>query len=171
MIDEIKYKVISKLLKRNKSVKVFNGLLGHSKKILVIMPEVEQDFKSAIKIAEYLSSLHKDVTLFLNNSVLHLFYNTFNIKIEEYFSSDKSKLGIPKQNLKIKLKKNNYDVLIDLNKEENLFLSICTKYVNATYFIGFNKKHSDLFYDIQFSSRDNTENSYKNFLNYLQMFL
>jgi hypothetical protein len=171
MINKLKYTIASRLIKKKPGVKNFGGILDEAKNIFIIMPEDEKDFMNSIKIIEYLNFLRKDSVVFLNNSALHLIYNTMNLKIEEYFNSDKSKLQIPKQSLRIRLKKNKFDLLIDLNRQENFFLSICGMIVKPDFSIGFAKKGADLFYDFQFAESGNdSEISYKNLLNCLQMF-
>lgn len=172
MIDKLKYYYISQVYKKKQEIKNFNGLLNKVKNVFIIMPENENHFTDSVPIAEYLSTMKKEVTLFINNSVLHLFYNSYNFKIEEYFETDKNRFGFPTRSIKAKLKKIHCDLLIDLNKEENLFLSVCGKNICTAASIGFTNTLSDFSYDIQFSpTEDNSKISYKNFLNCLQMFL
>lgn len=176
MIDKIQNLASSFFIKQNKikelTVKTFSFVVKKAKKIFLIMPDNEDDYKSSISIIVFLLSENKELVL-LTNSINHYLLPNFNskIKIEEYFEADKNKINFPKKIFREKLKFYDVDLVLDLNKSENIFASICSKIIKAGFVIGFNKKNSDKYYDIQFSSKENdSEISYKNLLNCLQMF-
>ena len=84
---------------------------------------------------------------------------------------DVSKLNLPSNKLMNELAGKSFNAVIDLNRGENLFCSFASNLVESPMRIGFKKKNSDKFYNIQINdSEDNPQISYKNLLNCLQMF-
>jgi ADP-heptose:LPS heptosyltransferase len=84
---------------------------------------------------------------------------------------DINKLKLPSKRLEKEFRILKFDVVIDLEKEENLFNSLLVCIVNAPVKVGFRKKNSDKFYNLQIDNMEvNPEIFYKNLLNCLQMF-
>ena len=63
-----------------------------------------------------------------------------------------------------------FDIVIDLNIEENLFYSAAANIFKSEFRIGFVKNDSDLYYNFQIPHEINNEFSYRNLLNSLAMF-
>jgi hypothetical protein len=64
-----------------------------------------------------------------------------------------------------------FDVIIDLNREEEIFYTYITKALNAPVKIGFVNSDSDNYFNMQIAhSKNGPEISYNNLLNCLKMF-
>ena len=64
-----------------------------------------------------------------------------------------------------------FDVIIDLNRGEEIFYTYITKALNVPVKIGFVNSDSDNYFNIQIAnSRNDPEISYNNLLNCLKMF-
>jgi len=89
----------------------------------------------------------------------------------EYEIRDISKIKLPKKKLISKLSERNFDVVIDLNRNENLFYSFAVSQIKTKLKIGFEKKGSDKFYNFQIAcNKKEPEEAYKYLVNCLQMF-
>ena len=89
----------------------------------------------------------------------------------EYEIRDISKIKLPKKKLISKLSERNFDVVIDLNRNENLFYSFAVSQIKTKLKIGFEKKGSDKFYNFQIAcKKKEPEEAYKYLVNCLQMF-
>ena len=88
-----------------------------------------------------------------------------------YEIRDISKIKLPTKKLLSKLSEKNFDVVVDLNRKENLFYSYAVSQVKSQLKIGFEKKDSDKFYNFQVSYKGKEpEEAYKYLVNCLQMF-
>ena len=164
--------VINKILKQ-KSVpnRYFANFLKSCSSIFVIMPEVESDFQKSKQILSFLERHNKVITLLTFDFRRNEFLQSLFREIIEYGLVDYSKLNLPSQRLASILKSKEFDAVIDLNRGENLFCSFAANLVHSNVIIGFTKNDSDKYYNIQINdSEDNSEISYKNFINCLQMF-
>lgn len=84
---------------------------------------------------------------------------------------DISRLGLPNKPLKEKLLNQKFDVLIDLEREDNLFLVSVVSLMKAKFKVGFKKNAVENLYNFQLvNSKINSEISYRNLLNSLKMF-
>ena len=84
--------------------------------------------------------------------------------------NDINKINLPSKRMILKLLKNKFDVILDLNRKEQLFYSYITGKISAKIRIGFTKRLSDKTYNIQISNNEtNLKISYKNLLNCLKM--
>jgi ADP-heptose:LPS heptosyltransferase len=64
-----------------------------------------------------------------------------------------------------------FDVVIDLNINENIFYSVITSMANTRFRVGFKKRNSERFYNLIIINNEiKPEISYRNLLNSLQMF-
>ena len=64
-----------------------------------------------------------------------------------------------------------FDVIIDTNREENLFYGYIAKFLNTNVKIGFVHSDSDNYFNFQVVNKQNDpETSYKNLLDCLKMF-
>ena len=84
---------------------------------------------------------------------------------------DITKFGLPTKSYIDKLNEYKFDVLIDLERDDNLFLTAVTSLINAKYKVGFKKAEVDNLYNFQLiNTKINSEISYRNLLNSLKMF-
>lgn len=84
---------------------------------------------------------------------------------------DTTKLNLPGKLLCDKLSSLEFNFVIDLNRDENLFYCYAANLVKADFRTGVKTDNSDRYFNIQITgTEDNSEMFYKNFLNCLQMF-
>ncbi|MBA4250367.1 MAG: hypothetical protein C0425_02360 [Chlorobiaceae bacterium] len=175
MLKEIKkflaFKYLQFFYKRENEKKNFVNELKKLKSFLVILPESEVDAKNSLAIINYLDHSEKKVLMLINSVIASSIISKNYIRYEEYFEVDKNFLGLPKKEFLNKFKIDSFDAIIDLNREENTFSLGSALMINSHIKIGFTSKRVTWFYDFQFHSEANdSEKSYKNFLNCLKMF-
>jgi len=154
---------------RKSIVQKFNGILSGAKNYVLLMPENNADFQNALLIAEYLLSKNFHVTLIANNLLMPLLRDKSHYRLEEYFPTDKNKLGFPKMKLMQRLKIYSYNVLISLEREASPFQKFCADNLSAEIKIGAALPGNDKIYQVQISVKDSESvDFYKIFLNCLQ---
>lgn len=160
-----------KYLKKKQGLITFNGFVQTSKKYLVLMPEKESDFFSSMDIISYFRINQKKVTIFLPAKRRNLIPKKEKYEFILYDEEDLSKLGLPNSQYSKILRNNVFDVAVDLNRDTHLLCSAVTNMVGAKYRLGFTKENSDKYYNLQLvNNKINSEISYRNLLNSLQMF-
>jgi len=176
MIEYIKAKLAAYVVNKtfnSKSVpnRSFKNILRNCSSFFVIMPESEQDFQKGKQVINFLDKYHKIISIMTFDFRRNEFLQSHFRGIVEYSLGDYSKLNLPSTRLSEILKSKEFDAVIDLNREENIFCSFAANLVKSDLIIGFSKNNSDKFYTIQINdNEDNPEISYKNFINCLQMF-
>lgn len=170
--EKIANYVIEKRLKNNVTPShSFSNLLEKTFTFLVIMPEDENDFQTGMQVLKYLDERGKHLTVFSYNFRRSLINQKYRPATIEYGLIDRTRLGLPSASVVNELEKKEFNAVIDLNRNENIYCSFAANLVKSPIRIGFRKKDSDKFYNVQISDKeDNSEISYKNFLNCLQMF-
>jgi hypothetical protein len=165
------YVVNKKLKAKNITSRTFANFLKKSSSFFIVMPEPEDDFHKSKGVLKFLKENHKRVT------TLNFDFRVTDLQqehLEEYIPYglvDYSKLNLPSKKIVEQLTEKEYDVVIDLNRGDNLFCSFAANLVNSSLIIGFKKENSDKYYNIQIDDKEeNSEFSYKNFINFLQMF-
>jgi len=176
MIKYLKEKIadfiIGKRLRNNTTPnQSFSNLLQKTFTFLVIMPEEEDDFQKSMEVLRFLDDHGKNLTIFSYNFRRNLINQKYRPATIEYGLIDRTRLGLPSGKIINELENKEFNAVIDLNRDENVFCSFAANLVTAPVRIGFRKKNADKFYNVQISdNEDNSEISYKNFLNCLQMF-
>ena len=175
MFESIKKKIAQYIIKRkflsNSSEVNFNNFFKESVSFLVIMPINEHDFVFTFEILKYLKIHDKSVTVLCQAPRVNTIPEKEKFKIISYGITDVSKFYLPEKVYLEHLEKKNYDVIIDLNHDENLFCSAMSNFFNSKYRVGFKKNNSDNYYNFQIQNDErNSEISYRNLLNSLQMF-
>ncbi len=151
--------------------KKFNKFISEAKDYLIIFPTNDIDFHNGINIAKYFIMEKKNVTIFIRDIKRNSIVLTNDFKTIEYGIDDISKFGLPNKKLKAELQKYDFDILIDLEREENLFINGIISLAKAKYKVGFKKSGTDKLHNFQIiNSRLNSEISYRNLLNSLRMF-
>ncbi len=149
----------------------FSDLLKRSFTFLVVMPEEEKDFNNCKQVLKFLDENGKHITIFSLDFRRNLVLQKYRPATIEYGLIDYSKFKLPSKRLIDELTRKEFNVVIDLNRRENLFCSYASNLVKSPLRIGFRKNNSDRYYNIQIAdSADNPEISYRNFINCLQMF-
>jgi len=160
-----------KYLKKESGLITFNDFIQSTNKYLVLMPERESDFFGCFDIISYFRINQKKVTIFLSAKRRNLIPKLNKYEFILYDEGDISKLGLPNAQYAKILRNNVFDVAVDLNRETNLLCSAVTNMVGAKYRLGFTKENSDKYYNLQLvNNKINSEISYRNLLNSLQMF-
>ncbi len=161
----------TKLKNRPKKKLLFNFAYKEAETFFIILPENEIDFQSFIKELPFFEANNKKFSLLVSDFRINTLSAKYKEKSLGYNMKDLNLLKLPTKQFSKKLSQIKSDIVIDLNKNENLFFSCAANLIESGIKIGFEKNGSDKFYNLQFSKNDqNTELFYKNFLNCLQMF-
>ena len=147
----------------------FNKFITTSRRYLIILPERQIDIHSAVDVINHFLLNQKEVTILCRDSVNPNI--PAGVKKVTYTENDISRLNLPRKEFIHKLRSYVYDVIIDLNLEDNFFSSLLAKAADGKFVIGFKKENSDEFYNFQVANnQNNAEISYRNLLNSLSMF-
>lgn len=176
MLDEYKNKMgyyifKKKMLKHFDTSASFKDFIENSINYVLIMPLNDLDFNNSFDVAKYFRIHKKNVTLLIpehkvNSVNISNHYDNISYSIE-----DITKFGLPTKSYIHKLNEYKFDVLIDLERDDNLFLTAVTSLINAKYKVGFKKAEVDNLYNFQLiNTKINSEISYRNLLNSLKMF-
>jgi hypothetical protein len=160
-----------KLIKDFNSTNSFKNFIGNSSNYIIILPLNDSDFNNSFDIVKYFNLHKKNVTLFLPDHKVNTNNIIQNYNCISYNFDDTSKCGLPTKSFGQKIGGYNFDVLIDLERESNLFLVAVTAIVKAKYKVGFKKSEIDNIYNFELiNNKINSEISYRNLLNSLKMF-
>ncbi len=175
MLKSIKLKIariiVNKKIKNDYKKQSYTNFLKNSVSFFILMPDNEIYFHHALSIINFFETLSKDITVFTKDFQVNLLPIKYRNHSINFTLEDITKLNLPTNEFGNKLKEYEFDLVLDLNKEENLFYSLIANLVRAQVRIGFKKNNSDKYYNLQIeNSEDNPEIFYKNLLNCLQMF-
>jgi hypothetical protein len=157
--------------KSQSTVLRFNKVLTTSKDFLIIMPNSIHDFANSFDFVRYFLIHKKNVTLFVNDN------SNINIPQKEYYKyisySEKSKtyFFLPKTLLKKQIKEKSFDVVIDLNRKEDIFSSSIVCILDSKIKVGFLRSRSDKYYNLLIQDSEiHPESAYSILLKYLSCF-
>lgn len=176
MFDSIRKKIAAFIVKRElKSLRQptvsFKDVFRNAYSFFVLMPDNEIDFHHALEVLKELDKSGKIFTILSRDFRVSLLPPKYHRNSIGFGIEDMTKLNLPKKNLCEKLSLLEFNFVIDLNREENLFCCYAANLVKAGFRIGVMKENADKYYNMQISGpEDNPEMFYKNFLNCLQMF-
>lgn len=176
MLENVKRKIslhliTKKFLQKPYPVIKFGNFVKDSRDFLILMPADEKEFYLCNDFIKYLIIHKKHVTLFVPEHKLNLLQDRHKYYQITYSFEQVTKFELPNDSLINKMNSREFDVVVDLNREESLLHSSITNVVSAKYRIGFSKDNADKFYNFQvINHQDNPEISYRNLLNYFQMF-
>jgi len=176
MLDSIKHKIAQFIVNRRAKQtaiekKSFKDLLKNAFRILILMPMNEVPFHKAIEVLKFFDGLNKETIVCTQDFRVNLLPQKFRSAAIDFSILDINKLKLPSKRLENKFEGLNFDVVIDLEKDENLFNCMMVCIIKAPVKVGFRKRNSDQFYSLQIdNTEDNPEIFYKNLLNCLQMF-
>ena len=176
MIDTLKQKISNAVVQwqlkdRRYSPRSFEGFFRKSFAFLVLMPKNESDFHHALKVLEGLSEAKKKATIFTYDFKVSLIPMKFRPQVIDHGVSDVNSINLPSKKLVSKLSDYNFQVVLDLNREQNTFYSYVASLIDVPIRVGFSKENADKFYNVQLvDNGSSAEISYKNFLNFLLMF-
>ncbi len=175
MFDKLKSKIAKGIIKRKArkkgtDVKEFNNFVSKANSFLFVMPEENELFLEALEVAHYFQIHRKYCTLLLNEINVNR-NEVEDYEIFPYSLEDAGKFGLPKKELLNKFLSKNFDVLIDLTFEKDVFLLALVALVNADFKISFQGSEAEEFSNLILpGDLKNPEISYRNLLNSLQMF-
>lgn len=149
----------------------FKGFVEEASSFLIVMPESKEDFQNAMSFADTIRKKGKKVSLLVKeDKITSLWQNNYYSYIQVN-PGDQTRLELPKRKFALMLRRERFDVVIDLNIPENIYCSVAANLVDSRYRIGFRKRNSDKFYNLQIINNEiNSALSYRNLLNSLQMF-
>lgn len=176
MIGTLKEQAARFILRKRAARKEFNqrdfsSVFKKSYSFLLLMPVDDKDFRLSVQVLDYLKEQRKNVVVFTNDFRISLLPTFFKTNAIEHGINDITKLKLPARKILNKLSQHRFDVIIDLNRRENVFYSFITKTLNAPLKIGFVNSESDNYFNMQVAnSKSDPEISYNNLLNCLKMF-
>lgn len=160
-----------KILKDFNASYSFKQFIKNSVNYILIMPLNELDFNNSFDIARYFKIHKKNVTLLIPELKVNSVSVSNNYQILSYSIENITKFGLPTKSYIKKINEYTFDVLIDLEREDNLFLTAVISLIKANYKVGFKKAEIDNIYNFQMvNTKINSEISYRNLLNSLKMF-
>ena len=135
------------------------------------MPEDDKDFYHSFELLHYLIIHKKIVTLFIPEYKYNLIPEKDKFRSVTFTALDKNKLNLPSANLVERIQNKNYDVVMDLNRKGIVFFIAVSNIVNSKLRFSFNNEENEGYYNFLFNDNaNNSEISFRNLLNFLQMF-
>lgn len=176
MIENLKRRLAhfilsKKFLKKNNEQINFNKIITNSQNFFVIVPLDDKDLNNSLDLIKYLLIHKKNITIFIPEHKYNFFPGKDKFNFITYQAKHITRLNLPIKSLINHLHGKTFDVVIDLNRNENVFFSAVANIVNARVRIGFLKELSESYYNLLFNDlQREAELSYRNFLNFLRMF-
>lgn len=176
MFEGLKKKIAHYLVKRKylrKSIGqlVFTNVISNSHDLFIVMPKDDKDFFHSFDILKYYQIHKKIITLFLPEHKYSLIPEKEKFKFISYHPHQITRFNLPPKNLVSRLSQKEYDIVIDLNRQEDVFFSAISNIVKSKIRVSFEKELSDRYYSMQIADKQSDpEVSYRNFLSYLKMF-
>ena len=160
-----------KFAKKQSSEKNFQRFFSESKQILIILPTSQNAMvDEAIEIVRFLAIHKKELFIIQSKDQFSYLPNDFKYSSLIIHDEDKTKIGLPNKELISRIKKHTFDLVIDLNRDTDIFSSAMANIPLSDFRIGFVKENADYFYNFQIPNEINPEKSYRNLLNSLRMF-
>ncbi len=160
-----------KYLHKNIEQLVYNNVISSAKNFFFVMPSIDNDFYHTLEILKYYQNQKKVITLFLPEHKYNLIPDKEKYKFISFLPHQVTRFFLPEKNLIARLRTKEFDVVIDLNRSENIFFSTISNIVRSKIRISFVKEFSENYYNLQIVDKQgDSETAYKSFLNYLQMF-
>lgn len=164
--------VLNKISKQTKlSEQRFNLFFQKSYSFLLVMPENENDFINSFLILEYLENNKKNISIVTYDYRVSKIPVKFKSRVIDHGVNDMNKFDLPVKKFIDKINDKKFDVILDLNKDENFFHNILVCKIKSLLKVGFEKPNGAKYYNVMIRiDKNNSENSYQNFLNCLRMF-
>jgi len=175
MFEELKRKIAHYLIHKKHLCKsdetiTFKRVISDSREVLILMPNIENDFTGSIEIVKYFHSQKKSISLFLPESKHNSVPLDYQCKFVSYLPVQITRFFLPDKMLLTRLKEKKYDIVIDLNRVEDTFFSCVANVVSSKIRIGFQKNRSEDYYNLLYNSKQNDPSgAYKKFLEHITM--
>ncbi|MEW6506659.1 MAG: hypothetical protein AB1432_02815 [Bacteroidota bacterium] len=183
MFDKIKFNLAHFIIRKKYLLKTntplsFNNILSDSTKFLLIMPNNNDEFTESLLLINYLLENKKFVTLFIHESKLNmipksgtLVMKNRNLVVLTFVDENRNRLNLPVNLFAKSLKSKEYDVVMDLNRSCDLFLTSIANIVKSRVKVGFEQEKTGDFYDIRIVNfHQDPAQIYSNYINFLKMF-
>lgn len=149
----------------------FNQEIKISKNYFLILPQTEEEIFYSLIIADYLLTKDKNIAFFLPYQFRHTVGKYENATVISFHEQSKTKLFLPNKNFRNKLSEMHFDIVIDFNRDEDIFMSSLANIVNSIIRIGFKKNNSELYYNLLVENTSNDPKTcFNNLLNAIKMF-
>ncbi|MBM4174911.1 MAG: glycosyltransferase family 9 protein [Ignavibacteria bacterium] len=151
---------------RNVSVPIINPDV---KCALVLLPDDPVLINHLKKFTPQFKKHIESITFVINESYTPLFKDKIPITAVVYNSGHRSKFDTPSQQLINQLRMKSYDLVIDLNISDSYFHYYLMHKIKCDRKLGFLKKNSDLFNNLQLRTSENAnfEGVYESFFKFL----
>jgi len=160
-----------KYLRKNTKPISYTNIIRKAQSLFIIMPKQDTDFYHSMCILKYYQQNKKIITLFLPEYKYNLIPEKEKFKFISYHPKQITRFYLPDKKLTDRLAAKEFDVVMDLNRSEDVFYSAVTNIIKSEIRVSFAKNHSDSYYNLQLANKQSDpETSYSNFLNYLKMF-
>jgi hypothetical protein len=176
MFEGIKRKIAHYILRKKylrKDVKQssFNHVISGANDFFIVMPRDDKDFYHSLDILKYFQIHRKVITLFLPEHKYGLIPEKEKYKCISYLAAVKRRFNLPEKGLVSRLESKEFDIVIDLNRGEDVFFSAVSNIVKSKIRVGFAGELSEKYYTMQIAEKQSDpEVAYRNFLSYLKMF-
>lgn len=176
MFEGLKKKIAHFIIKKKylrKSSKEFsfNNVISSANELLFVMPKDDKDFISSFEILKYYQIHKRTITLFLPEHKYSLVPDKEKFKFISYQINQITKLNLPSKTLVSNLSQKEFEIVIDLNRSEDVFFSAVANVVKAKIRVSFEKEFSEQYYNLQIADKNrDPEVAYRSFLSYLRMF-
>lgn len=176
MLEKFKLHLAHFIIKKKYIKKVtdaicFTGFLTKSHNLLIIMPKEDKDFFYALDILRYYQIHKKNITLFLPEHKYNPIPEKEKFKFISYSLIQITRLNLPNSDLIKRLKEKEFDVVIDLNRREEIFFSAVANIVKSTIRVGFKRDVMNDYYNLVIDQKpEDPEVAFRVFLTSLQMF-
>ncbi len=177
LIERIKYNIGEKLLnrdikKRNYSQNLLSSFFTESVDVLILLPESNVIFPLGLDVARFFKIHKKNVTLLLPEHKRNLLANNFDYSFITFGVDSVTSLYLPNDRLISTVEKNEFDLFVDLEKNDSIFYSAIALNVNSKFKMAlFPKNGREDIYNLLLNFNEtNYENSFRNLLNSIQMF-
>ena len=165
------YLIRRKYLRKNIQQLVFTNIISGSHDLFIVMPKEDKDFFHSLDILKYYQIHKKVITLFLPEYKYSLIPEKEKFKFISYHPHQVTRFNLPDKNLVSRLTGKEFDIVIDLNRKENVFFSAISNIVQSKIRVSFEKELSGRYYTMQITDKQSEpELSYRSFLSYLKMF-
>lgn len=176
MFEKLKYRMAlytikSKFIKSGGNPVPFNNFTKNALTYLVIIPENDEDFKNSFVIVKYLMEMKKSVTLFISEHRYSLVPEREKYRVLSFSLQQMTRLKLPDTLLREKLQKKEFDVILNLNRYDDVFFNSAAFLFKSTFRVGFKNGEISEYLSLQVpQNKKNSKISYENLLNSLKMF-
>ncbi|MBD3410210.1 MAG: hypothetical protein GF419_08395 [Ignavibacteriales bacterium] len=165
------YFIRKQLRRRDDKTRKFNDAFKSAKTFFVVLPQNADDFKSALGVVDRLLERGKKVTVLLDAELTSLMPMAPTVVVEKYDEEDVSRLKLPASDFRQRIRILTFDVVIDLNREENQFCALCAASPRAALRIGFAKPGADEYFEMQIDVKNrDAAGAYAELTRVLEMF-